>query len=105
MLGTAPYFDEPFFVGFNVGGYELGLDPNAATPPCAGGATANWGVEHLDEAVTHAVAAGAIPIAPALDVGGGIRVATIADPAGNHIGLIPEHPNFQLAASDRKPDC
>ena len=27
-LGQDPYFDEPFYVGFNVGGYELGLDPN-----------------------------------------------------------------------------
>ena len=25
VLGSAPYFDEPFYVGFNVGGYELGL--------------------------------------------------------------------------------
>ena len=24
----APYFDEPFYVGFNVAGYELGLHPN-----------------------------------------------------------------------------
>jgi len=23
-----PYFDQPFYVGFNIGGYELGLDPN-----------------------------------------------------------------------------
>ena len=23
-----PYFDQPFYVGFNVGGYELGLDPD-----------------------------------------------------------------------------
>jgi len=28
VLGIAPYFDEPFYVGFNVGGYELGLDPS-----------------------------------------------------------------------------
>src|SRR5215216_3984169 len=23
-----PYFDQPFYVGFNIAGYELGLDPN-----------------------------------------------------------------------------
>ena len=23
-----PYFDEPFYVGFNIGGFELGLDPD-----------------------------------------------------------------------------
>jgi catechol 2,3-dioxygenase-like lactoylglutathione lyase family enzyme len=27
VLGFGPYFDQPFYVGFNVGGYELGLDP------------------------------------------------------------------------------
>src|SRR5688500_8666444 len=27
-FGISPYFDEPFYVGFNVGGYELGLDPD-----------------------------------------------------------------------------
>ncbi len=29
---VAPYFDEPYYVGFNIAGYELGLDP---TPPSA----------------------------------------------------------------------
>jgi catechol 2,3-dioxygenase-like lactoylglutathione lyase family enzyme len=28
VLGREPYFDEPFYIGFNVGGYELGLDPS-----------------------------------------------------------------------------
>ena len=23
LLGKEPYFDEPFYIGFNVGGYEL----------------------------------------------------------------------------------
>ena len=96
LLGSAPYFDERFYVGFNVGGYELGLDPNAVTAPGPGGAIAYWGVTNLDAAMTHALAAGAILVTPAQDVGGEIRVATIADPAGNHIGLI-ENPNFQLA--------
>ena len=31
------------------------------------------------------------------DVGGDIRVATVADPDGNQIGLI-ENPNFRLSA-------
>ena len=34
LLGVKPYFDQPFYVGFNVAGYELGLQPgggNTAT--------------------------------------------------------------------------
>ena len=27
VLGVQPYFDQPFYVGFNVSGYELGLQP------------------------------------------------------------------------------
>ena len=27
VVGHAPYFNQPFYVGFNVGGFELGLLP------------------------------------------------------------------------------
>ncbi len=27
VLGAQPYFDQPFYVGFSVGGFELGLLP------------------------------------------------------------------------------
>ena len=30
---TAPYFDEPFYVGFNIAGYELGLQLEENRPP------------------------------------------------------------------------
>ena len=29
VLGFPPYFDQPFYVGFNVGGFELGAEPRA----------------------------------------------------------------------------
>ena len=97
VLGVAPYFDEPFYVGFNVGGYELGLDPNAGAPAGPGGATAYWGVASLDAALAHVGSRGATVLSPAQDVGGGIRVATVADPFGTPIGLI-ENPHFALPA-------
>jgi predicted enzyme related to lactoylglutathione lyase len=91
---VAPYFDEPFYVGFSIGGYELGLDPDAGgAPPGPGGGLAYWGVEAIDPAVAHFVAHGAVVRAAARDVGGGIKVATVADPFGNAIGLI-ENPHF-----------
>ena len=47
-FGVKPYFDEPFYVGFNVGGYELGLHPDASVaPPGPGGAVAFWGVANI----------------------------------------------------------
>jgi predicted enzyme related to lactoylglutathione lyase len=99
MFGITPYFDEPFYVGFNVGGYELGLDPDTDTPPGPGGATAYWGVADLDAVLAQVTGRGGVVVTPAQDVGGGIRVATLADPAGNVIGLI-ENPHFQLSATE-----
>ena len=98
VLGVGPYFDEPFYVGFNVGGYELGLDPDIAPRrPGVGGVTAYWGVPDLGAAVARVEERGATVVSPAQDVGGGVRVATIADPFGNAVGLI-ENPHFQLPA-------
>ncbi len=97
-FGIEPYFDEPFYVGFNVGGYELGLDPNASGAAAgAGGVVAYWGVERIQPALDHFVGHGASLRSAVQDVGGDIRVATVADPFGNLIGLI-ENPNFTLPA-------
>ena len=93
-FGVKPYFDEPFYVGFNIGGCELGLDPDQSGGKAgAGGVTAYWGVAEIDAAVTHFTKAGGKLVSPVQDVGEGIRVATIADPFGNHVGLI-ENPHF-----------
>lgn len=95
-FGIAPYFDEPFYVGFNVGGYELGLDPDpSGSAPGAGGVVAYWGVGAIEPALEHFVRHGATVQTAVQDVGERIRVATVADPFGNLIGLI-ENPHFQL---------
>ncbi len=92
VLGQEPYFDEPFYVGFNVGGYELGLDPNGDV---AAGPVAYWGVENADEAFAQLLASGATEHAKVTDVGDGIRLATVRDAMGNVIGVI-ENPHFKL---------
>lgn len=106
-----PYFDQPFYVGFNIGGYELGLDPDADGPqPGPGGSVAYWRVQSVTAALRHFAAIGARLIAPAQDVGAGVQLATVADPFGNLIGLI-ENPAFSrgdVAAqrgSDRAQDA
>jgi predicted enzyme related to lactoylglutathione lyase len=92
----APYFDEPFYVGFNVGGYELGLDPDVKKQgPAAGGALAYWGVADLKGTLADLEARGVTTRAKLQDVGGGILVASVEDPFGNPIGLI-ENPHFKL---------
>ena len=91
-----PYFDEPFYVGFNIAGYELGLNPDhAVSKPGPGGTVAYWRVADIDASIRHFVEVGAGVVAPVQDVGDRIRVAEVADPFGNLIGLI-ENPHFKL---------
>jgi len=91
VLGVEPYFDQPFYVGFRVGGFELGLDPDGA--PAVG---ALWGVAEIGAAFDRLTALGAVPVVSVTDVGSGIKVATVRDPFGNLLGLI-ENPHFQAS--------
>ena len=94
VLGFGPYFDEPFYVGFNVGGYELGLQPGEIeTTDKAEGVAAYWGVADAGLAVKHLLKNGAALQEEVQDVGDGIRVAMVKDPFGNSFGVI-ENPHF-----------
>jgi predicted enzyme related to lactoylglutathione lyase len=94
--GIEPYFDESFYVGFNIGGFELGLDPDPSSGMSGvGGTTAYWGVASVERALVDLVDAGATLKAPATDVGDGIRVGVVLDPFGNELGVI-ENPHFKL---------
>jgi predicted enzyme related to lactoylglutathione lyase len=98
VLGIEPYFDQPFYVGFNVGGYELGLQPTeSATGEKADGAVAYWGVEDAAAAYQRIIELGATPHEALQDVGEGIKVATVKDPFGNVFGII-ENPHFKTGA-------
>jgi predicted enzyme related to lactoylglutathione lyase len=91
VLGQAPTFDEPFYVGFEVGGFELGLLPDAT--PGTTGPQPLWGVADANAAYARLIALGATALEPVKDVGGGIRVAAVVDPFGNRLGII-ENPLF-----------
>ncbi|MDB5807098.1 MAG: bleomycin resistance protein [Betaproteobacteria bacterium] len=90
-----PYFDQPFYVGFSIGGFELGLLPNGT--PGVDGAQPLWGVSNIGEELQHLLSLGATELEPVTDVGEGIKVAAVQDPFGNRLGMI-ENPNFKLAA-------
>jgi predicted enzyme related to lactoylglutathione lyase len=93
VLETEPYFDQPFYVGYSVSGFELGLVPDGTPGP--GGTVAYWGVEDAAAAVKRLESLGAPVREPLQDVGEGIRVATVADPFGNIFGVI-ENPHFSV---------
>ena len=97
VLGIEPYFAEPFYVGYNVGGYELGLNPDPALGLSGvGGAVPYWGVANAERAHARLLELGAAPLAPVQDVGEGIKVAIVRDPFGNALGII-ENPHFDAA--------
>lgn len=92
-FGIEPYFDEPFYVGFELGGYELGLSPDTVEAPAgAGGVVAYWAVVDADSAVGALTARGARLRSAVQDVGDGVRVAIVEDPFGNLLGLIENAP-------------
>jgi catechol 2,3-dioxygenase-like lactoylglutathione lyase family enzyme len=93
LLGIAPYFDEPFYVGFNVGGYELGLLPTGST---SDGALTYWGVPDVSAAVAASLARGATEHTPASNVGDDIVTATVRTPQGAIVGFI-YNPHFVAA--------
>lgn len=93
VLGIQPYFDQPFYVGFEVGGFELGLNP--ATTPGAGGPIAYWGVSDADAAYHRLIELGAQEHEQIQDVGEGIRIGSVIDPFGNTLGVI-KNPHFSF---------
>jgi predicted enzyme related to lactoylglutathione lyase len=96
VAGVAPYYDTPYYVGFNVGGFELGVHPGGETPG-PGGAVSYWGTADIAAEVARLKHLGATEVEAIQDTGEGIKVATLADPFGNLIGVI-ENPQFNPAA-------
>lgn len=94
VLGQEPYFDEPFYVGFAVGGFELGLLPSAQ--PATAGPQPLWGVADIEAAYARLLGLGAFALEPVAEVGGGIKVAAVQDPFGNRFGII-ENPHFDAS--------
>ena len=95
-LGVAPYFDETFYVGFNLGGYEFGLVPDASASDTAGATYVYWGVADIAAALATLLSHGARDLTGIEDVGGGIRKATVQDPFGHRFGLM-ENPQFKAS--------
>jgi predicted enzyme related to lactoylglutathione lyase len=78
-------------VGFSVGGFELGLIPEAT--PSTSGPQPLWGVQSAASAYARLLELGATPLEPVTEVGEGIKVAAVTDPFGNRVGVI-ENPHF-----------
>jgi predicted enzyme related to lactoylglutathione lyase len=97
VFGVQPYFDQPqYYVGYNIGGYELGLvpEPKAGSKRDAAG-VAYWGVDDIKASCKRLLELGATSVSDVQDVGGGILVAEVRDPFGNVLGII-YNPHFKV---------
>lgn len=93
VFKTKAYFVESFYVGFSIGGFELGLVPDGK--PNTEGAQVFWGVDNIESELSRLLELGAILLEPITDVGEGTKVASVKDPFGNQLAII-ENPHFDL---------
>ena len=87
LLGSQPVVDGAYYVGFKVGGQDIGLLPNGH----AQGMNAPLGYFHVDDikaTLEALVKDGAQVQQPVKDVGAGRLVASLKDADGNAIGLL-----------------
>ena len=88
-----PYFDEPYYVGFNIQGYELGLQEESSIK--GDSVYSYWGVEDIHKEYRRFLELGATSHEEPMNVGGELMVCSVKDPWNNIIGLI-YNPYFQL---------
>lgn len=94
-FGTKPYFVKPYYIGFNIGGYELGLQPEEEKSTKGENVLCYWGVSEIAGSFEKFIELGATFYEQPQNVGGDIVVAAVKDPWENIIGLI-YNPEFKL---------
>jgi len=82
-LGVEPYVNEPYYVGYRVGGLEIGLDPNAQNA----GPITYIDVEDIKSSLQEIIALGAVIQQDVKDVANGLLVASVKDKDGNILGF------------------
>jgi predicted enzyme related to lactoylglutathione lyase len=85
----APVMDHAYYVQFESESQAIGLDPHGHGKAMTG-PVPYWHVDDIDAGVKALVDAGAEVKQAIREVGGGRRIATLADRDGNPIGLLQE---------------
>lgn len=88
-LGSEPYIDQPYYVGFRVGEQEVGLDPNGHRQGLTG-PVAYQQVDDIRGRLQSLVGSGAQVVQDVRDVGNGRLVASLKDADGNMLGLMQD---------------
>lgn len=95
-FNAKPYYDTPYYIGFNIGGFELGLHPKENAKGNDNGTVLTyWGVENVVETYENLINLGATKHELPNNVGGEIVLASVYDPWKNIIGII-YNPDFKI---------
>lgn len=89
LLEVEPYADTPSYVGFEVAGQDVGLDPNGHAKGMTG-PVPYWHVTDIRSTLAALLDADAETLEDIHDVGGGRLIASVKDGDGNLIGLLQD---------------
>lgn len=87
LLGVEPVMDEPYYVGFDLDGQHVGLDPHGHDKGMTG-AVCYWRVDDIKSSLQALLDGDAKSVQEITDVGGGAMIAAVKDADGNVVGLI-----------------
>lgn len=87
LLGVEPTMDQPYYVGFDLEGQHVGLDPNGHSQGLTG-PVGYWHVDDIKKSLDLLLSAGAHTVQDLKDVGGGKLIASVKDADGNIMGLL-----------------
>lgn len=89
LLGTKPYADEPYYVGFKDAGQDVGLDPHGHAKGMTG-PVPYWHVTDIRATLAALLDTGAETLQDVKDVGGGRLIASVKDADGNLVGILQD---------------
>ena len=85
LLGTEPYADTPYYVGFRVGDMEIGVVPKAAQQGASGALA--YATSATSRKRWRPSSRAAQKVQDITDVANGLLVASVKDPDGTTVGL------------------
>lgn len=88
-LEIKPYFDKSYYVGFDIDGFELGLEPGKVSR--GNNLIAYWGVEDVEKELERLVNLGAKENRGLQVVNQDVKIASVIDPFGNILGIVENH--------------
>jgi predicted enzyme related to lactoylglutathione lyase len=88
-LSTTPYLNKPYYVGYDIDGFELGLEPGESHK--GDNVIAYWAVASVEAELKRLLALGAKEHKGVHVVNRDVKIASVVDPFGNILGIIENH--------------